>query len=442
MATTLISATKSIFCFITNVVAFLFSLLSLAFCGTPGFVSLYGYIVFVSISTVLNLLAWCLGSKPLKAALAVRMLVLFGFAALMGSLSFPILWSTPYPYGWMAFTSACALLCFVFWRWKRDLTQFLETKPDAESWRTAKTVIYQFGIPFTPIYAVLFGVFILVMSKFMLLTLPWLESASRFYVLPYCLTVLAFGGVIVVGGLKLFRSICRPYFPDKPYVWSTRRGLNVANRFFVEWKDIIQISEDFGKRRAVIGAEIHLRNACENGPLIVPFDNTTVESRQALDVVRAMATENGVALPDLAQRPAPQISEWAMKRAYRKNSQLRQMVLNQLETLPAHIARANDDLANLSSKIADYEKGIANAKDLKALSLTNLQKMKKVGGLKQYPDFPQTVQQSLDNNDEAIRQYEQMIQDVPRRKAELEQHIARLSDFLADWQDKKRRYMS
>lgn len=441
MATTSFSITKSIFCFIMNVVAFLFSFLSLAFCGTPGFVSLYGYIVLVGISTVLNLLAWWLGNKPLKAALAVRMLVLFGFAALMGSLSFPTIWSTPHPYGWMAFTSVCAMLCFVFWRWKRNLTQFLETKPDPDSWRTAKSVIYQYGIPFTPIYAVLFGVFILAMSKFMLLTLPWLESSAPLYVLTYCLTVLA-GGVIVVGGLKLIRSICRTHFPDKPFVWSTIRGLNVANRFFVEWKDIIQITEYFGKRRAVIGAKIYLGNSAETGPLIVPFDNATVGSRQALELVRAMATDNGVALPNLGQRPPPQISEWAMKRAYRKNLQLREMVLNNLETLPAQIVRANDDLANLSSEIADYENGIANAKERRAHILTNLQKMKDVGGLKQYPDFPQNVQQTLENNDEAIRQYEQMIQDVPRRKAELEQHIACLSDFLHDWQDKKRRYMS
>jgi hypothetical protein len=438
----LISAARIILCFAMNIIAFIFSLFSMAFVGTPGFVSLYGYMVFVSISTVLNLGAWWLNSKRTKPALAVRMLALFGFAALMGTLSFPTLWWTPYPYGWIAFTSACTLLCFVFWRWKRNLTEFLETKPDPESWRTSKTVIYTYGIPFAPIYAVLFGTFILIMSKFMLLTLPWLEKASGFYVLPYCLTILAFGVAIVAGGLKLIRSVCRSYFPDKPYVWPTVRGLNVADRFFIEWKDILQISEDFGKHRSVIGAQIYARDAGENGPLIVPFDNTTVESRKALEIVRAMAMENGVTLPDLAQRPAPRIPEWVIKRAYRKNSQLRQITLNQLETLPAQIARAKDDLANLPSKIRDYENGIVNAKELKALSLSNLQKMEKVGGLKQYPDFPQTVQKSLDSNDEAIRQYEQMIQDVPRQRAELEQHIVRLSDSLADWQDQKQRYMS
>jgi hypothetical protein len=425
-----------------NTIAFVFSLFSLAFSGTPGFVSLYGYMVFVSISTVLNLAAWWLSSKRSKSTLAVRMLVLFGFAALMGSLSFPTIWSTPYPYGWMAFTSACSMLCFVLWRWKRDLTQFLETKPDPESWRTSKTVIYQYGIPFTPIYVVLFGVFILVMSKFMLLTLPLLEGSSRLYVLPYCLTVVAFGGAIVMGGLKLIRSSCRPYFPDKPYIWSTSRGLNAADRFFVEWKDIIQISEDFGKRRAMIGAEIHLRNAGENGLLIVPFDNTTVESRKALELVRAMATENGVALPDLAQRPAPQISEWAMKRAYRKNPQLRQMMLDALERLPEQIIQAKENLANLPAKVAEYEKAIASANERKAISLANLQKMKKSGGLKQYPDFPDTVQKGLALCDKSIRQYEQMIQDLSRQRAELEQHINRLSDHLTDWQDKKQRYMS
>ncbi|MEQ1597700.1 MAG: hypothetical protein ABL985_21675 [Casimicrobium sp.] len=414
----------------------------MAFAGTPGFVSLYGYMVFVGISTVLNLAAWWLNSKRTKSALAVRMLVLFGFAALMGCLSFPMLWSTPYPHGWIAFTSACAMLCFVFWRWKRDLTQFLEKKPEPESWRTAKNVIYQYGIPFTPIYVVLFGIFILVMSKFMLLTLPWLEKASGFYVLPYCLTILAFGGAIVVGGLKLIRSVCRPYFPDKPYVWATSRGLNVAGRFFVKWKDIVQISEDFGRRRAVTGAQIHTHEAGENGPLVVPFGNTTVDSREALKIVRAMAAENGLDLTDSLSPVATKISKWAMTRAYRKNSQLRQITLDALERLPKQIADAENDLADLPAQIARYENGIGNAKELKALSLSNLQKMKKVGGLKQYPDFPQTVQQSLDSNDASIRHYEQMIQDIPRRKAELEKHIAFLSNSLADWEDKKRRYMS
>jgi hypothetical protein len=441
MAHKLISILRSILCLATNIIAFVFSLFSMAFCGQPGFVSLFGYMLFVCISAGLNFLAWWLGSNPVKSALAVRMLVLFGFAALMGSLSYPILGELPYAFGWVAFTSACALVSFTFWRWKRDLTQFLETKPNPESWRTAKIVVYQYGVPFTPIYVALFGIFILIMSKFMLLTLPWLENAPKLYVLPYVLTILAAGLAIVAGGLKLIRSVCRPYFPDKPYIWGNSRGLNVADRFFIDWKDVVQINEHYGRKRAVIGAEVHSRHVGQEGPLIVPLDNATVESKNAIEIVRSIATENGFKLPELTQCSEPKYSERAYRRAYR-NPELRQMVLDSLESLPARIAQIENDIANLPSKVAEYENGIICAKERAALSRSNLQKMKKLDRLKKYPDFELSVQKTLELNAESIRSFEQLMLGIPRRTAELEKHRKFLIDSLADCLEKKQRYLS
>ena len=382
-----------------------------------------------------------------RMTLATSCMVVTGFAA---GISVLLLLDDQDKQGFyikLVLTLLLSTCCITSLRWRSSFMECTDSRPDHESWRLAKHLIKQHAIPFWPLVIALTVVCSVLVAASVVAAFTFLNMNSYVAVLLWFAATVVSCLVVFLGGMRAARSLARIYFPDRPYVWATPRGINVEDKVFVDWSRVEQIDVrwEFHKGRYnATGAVIWSDAARASGKTIVPLMNATIEVIDAVAMMRHMANENGITLPEQAApnaRPVKPPSDRDWKRAYRKSPELRKMLLDQLDALPSRIAEVEKDIANLPMTVAEYENEISAAGKSKMSSLQNLQRMKQMGGLKQYPDFEQTVQKSLALNDASIRSYQQMIDDVPRRKSEMEQHLVFLSDTLADYKEKQRRYI-
>lgn len=380
-----------------------------------------------------------------RAALATSLFVLTGFAAGLSILFLLDKQNTQNFYGKLALTLLLSSCSFGAMKWRASFLEYTDARPDPESWRLAEAVIMQHSIPFWPLVIALSVACTILITGSVVAAFIFLNMNSYVELLLWLAATIAGCALIFRGGMKFARRLVSIYYPNQPYVWGCPRGINVSGKVFIDWSNVEQIDtrwELHKSRYHPTGAVIWSNVARENGKTIVPLMNATIDVSEAVTMMRQMAHDNGLMLPDQAApnaRPAKPLTERDWRRAYRKSPELRQMLLGRLESLGKSILQAEQELEGLSTKIAKYENKIAENHDRISMSSAKLREIKRNGALTL--EFEVAIQNASKSFNNSISYYEKQILEIPSIRQDLQERLSNLLAELADNEEKKLRYL-
>jgi prefoldin subunit 5 len=381
-----------------------------------------------------------------RNALATILFVVTGFAAGLSVLLLLEEQDTQTFYEKLALTLLLSSCSIGAMRWRASFMEYTDARPDPESWRLAKALIKQHSIPFWPLIIALSVACMLLITISVVAVFAFLNTESRLVMLPWIVGIFIGCVLFFLIAMRAVRRLVRKFYPDKPYVWSTPRGIAVSDKAFVDWPKVEQIDTRWelrsGAQFYATGAVIWTDVARENGKIIVPLMNATIDVNDAVSMMRQMAMDHGFALPDQAPpnaRPVKPPSERDWKRAYDKSPELRKMLLDRIESLGKSIQQVEQELEDLSTKAAGYESRIVESRCRKSMISAKLRQISQSGALTS--EFEDAMRNASKSFDDSISSYEQQILEIPLTKQTLDESLSKLRADLADCEEKRRRYL-
>ena len=337
-------------------------------------------LALVVLALAANFLSWWGEAKRSGAQLARRLalqcgllvvLCAFGAVKAFGTIWFPA-----------CIAMAVALAIPGIWLGKAyfRMRRSIETKPDPESWRTASSIIYNYGSPYSP-GATIAGV--LMMWPFLILIAFMFVAGDRHVKSPWPMMfgfiALFFTNLMIVQdrGLKWYRARLRASMPDRPYIWADTLGLSIGNRAFLKWSEIRQIDAIWESGRSghyETGAYIQTPRAVDGNCINVSLLNATIACDDAVEQMRAMAAQYGCTLPPRDTTYVAASPRWgdqvtsARRVPIRRRSrqEIKALRKDLAERLPGQIAETEQRIADLPNAKIRLTESIARAQESKA----------------------------------------------------------------------------